>query len=53
MEKLKIIKEVALIIVILSYAISLIINSLANYIIAKNSKKPPKHGRRSGFGRKK
>ncbi|MEF9992532.1 MAG: hypothetical protein RRZ84_08720 [Romboutsia sp.] len=51
MDKLKIIKELAMIVVILSYAISLIINAIANYIVAINSKKPPKHAGRGGFRR--
>ncbi|MEG0794853.1 MAG: hypothetical protein RSG95_03565 [Bacilli bacterium] len=51
MDKLKIIKELALIFVIVSYAISLIINAIANYIVAINSKKPPKPRKLGGFRR--
>lgn len=48
MMNLKNIKEIAVIIVILAYAINLILNAIANYIVALNSKKPPKSWQRKG-----
>ena len=52
MDIINIIKEIAVISIAFAYSISLIINAIANYIIAKNSKKPPKPGRLSGSKKK-
>ena len=48
MINLQNIKEIAMIIVILAYAIHLVLNAIANYILAINSKKPPKSRQRNG-----
>ena len=52
MDKLSIIKEIAVISIAFAYSISLVINAIANYIVAINSKKPPEPGRLSGSRKK-
>lgn len=52
MNTINIIKEIAVISIAFAYSISLIINAIANYIIAKNTKKPPEPGRLSGSRKK-